>query len=97
MIRYKEIVYTSNMENEQRNEIENWLENNCEFNEDRTKFAYVTSNYTNESCFDVIFRDNFEAATLFGLIYPNSKIVNIDQEIIWEVTDHHFNNLFEVR
>jgi len=95
---YKKITYHSHMQNDRRLEIDKWLLDNCVFEEDRSNWAYVTSNYTEYGCFDVCFigYKNEEAATLFGMTYPQSRITEVDAEKIYETTQAHFDSLFEI-
>lgn len=102
MIEYKRIKIHSHMRNSERPKIEQWLQDNCVFEEfdddrDRTRWACLTSNYEYSSTgdFDVIFDNNGEAATLFRMSFPESEILEVDQVVTYEVDETHFTSLFE--
>ena len=103
MIIYKMVRFHSFMPNKKREKIQEWLNENCVMVEDEesgimTRYAYITSNYkhSREGDFDVVFINNGEAASLFQMSFPKTKILEIDQEVIYEVDKERFETLFEV-
>jgi hypothetical protein len=84
--------------NESREEVKKWCSMNI--SEDTTVCA-VRSNYNSDGDFEVsVFnRDNKlkddSFLMMFMLLFPSTKILNLEYDVIAKVEDNTFKNLFE--